>query len=240
MPSAPVTAFFAAVALAAVAGAAAVTLRPPLLYGPPPAPPAPRPAPPRDPLRSLPPELTEMLVHPGFDAPSPFLRVTRIKPEPFCKGLTATGLRGAAFTASPPPMVGWTCVTDLVKPMDGPEDKVSSLFVAVRGIEADRIDNIRVKLNLIDEATVPLVKIVAKDLVSQICRDLGWEPPAAVMAALETMKEGRIIDNGVSFDLRREFGPAERYNLIVIFPRTLGSGGENRFVTDIRRTPVAR
>lgn len=240
MPSAPVTAFFAAVALAAVAGAAAVVLRPAPARPPATTAPAPRPAPPRDPLKALPPTLVDMLVHPGFDAPSPFLRLTLIKPEPFCKGLEAAGLKGATFTASPPPMLGWTCVTDLVKPMDGPEDRVSSLFVAARGLEADRIDNIRVKLNLIDPATESLVKIVARDLVSQICRDLGWEPPAAVMAALETMKEGRTVDNGVSFDLRREFGPAARYNLIMIFPRTLGSGGENRFVSDIRRAPVSR
>lgn len=243
------------VALAAallVAGVAAtVVARPPWLAGiedvlaklrgaglkPPPKPAAPRPP---DPLAHLPAGLAAWLSTPRADAPSPFIRLTRVDPERFCDALASAGLKNADFHKSEPPLRGWTCVTDLVKPIDGDESQVSSLFVAARGLESDRIDNIRMKLNLLDAATSPLAKLIARDTLFQICRSLGFDPPPDVLAQLDELKEGRIYDGGVSWDLRREFGPQARYNLIVIFPRTLGPGGEDRFVTDARRQPVAR
>lgn len=203
-------------------------------------PPPPPPPPPVDPLAKLPFEMTELLTHPGPDAPSGFVRLTRVKPEDFCKSLEKWGLKRAAYFAGAPPMRGWTCVTDLLKPVDGDDAKVSSLFVAVRGLESDRIDNIRMKLNLIDPATAPLVKLVARDLLTQISRGLGWDPPFEVIDALDRLREGRIYDRGITYDLRKEFGEGLRLNLIVIFPRLLGAGGEGRFVTDIRRSPVAQ
>lgn len=204
------------------------------------APPAPPPRPPFDPLKALPRELTELLTHPGPDAPSGFVRLTRVRPEAFCKDLERWGLRRAAYQGGIAPFRGWTCITDLLKPVDGDEGKVSSLFVAVRGLEADRIDNIRMKLNLLDPVTTPLVKAIARDLLYQIWRSLGWEPPFEVIDALDRLKEGRIYDRGVTYDLRKEFGEGLRLNFIVIFPRLLGAGGEGRFITDSRRSPVAQ
>ncbi|MFC3695226.1 DUF6030 family protein [Chenggangzhangella methanolivorans] len=199
--------------------------------GPPPAP---------DPLHFLSDNLVAWLVAPRPDAPSPFVRLTHVEPERFCTALAKSGLRNAEFRMSEPPLRGWTCVTDLVKPIEGDEYVVSSLFVAARGLESDRIDNIRMKLNLLDEATSPVARAIARDTLFQICRSLGFEPPREVVAQLDELKEGRIFEGGVSWDLRREFGPQARYNLIAIFPRTLTAGGEDRFVTDIRRKPVAR
>lgn len=193
-----------------------------------------------DPLGRLQPAMRDMLADPAPDAPSPFIRLTRVRPEEFCKSLATSGLKNATFQKGEPPMRGWTCVTDLVKPIDGDDAKVSSLFVVARGIESDRIDNLRMKLNLLDEATSPAVRAIARDTLWQICRSLGFEPPGQVVDALDDLREGRIFDGGVSYDLRREFGPASRLNLIIIFPRTLGAGGEDRFVTDPRRQPVSR
>lgn len=207
-----------------------------LFAGPPP--PA-KPAAP-DPLGRLPTNLRSLLTHAGLDAPSPFIRLARVDPERFCKALAGTGLKNATFQKAEPPLRGWTCVTDLVKPIDGDEARVSSLFVAARGLESDRIDNIRMKLNLLDQATSPIARVVARDVLFQLCRSLGFDPPSEVLEQLETLKEGRVYEGGVSWDLRREFGPADRYNLIAIFPRTLGPGGEDRFVADPRRQPVTR
>ncbi len=241
MPSARLISAILAAALLASGVAAVVVLRPPWAFGPALAPnPVAAPKPPVDPLARLPRDLVALLVHDAPDAPVPFIRFTQMQPESFCKDLTATGLKSPQFQRHQPPMRGWNCVTDLIKPIDGDDAKVSSLFVSMRGLESDRLDNIRVKLNLIDPPTVEPAKTVARDLLFQICRSLGWEPPAAMLDALETLKEGRIYERGVSFDLRKEFGDVPRYNLIIIFPRTLGTGGEDRFVTDIRRQPVSR
>lgn len=204
-----------------------------------PPPPAP-PAPPADPLAKLPPAIVELLVHDGPDAPTSFVRLTRVKPEEFCRSLEKWGLKRATFQSGVAPMRGWTCITDLLKPIDGEDGKISSLFVAVRGLESDRIDNIRMKLNLLDPATAPLVKAIARDLMTQISRSLGWDPPFEVIDALERLKEGRIYDRGVTYDLRKEFGEGLRLNFIVIFPRLLGAGGEGRFITDARRSAVAQ
>lgn len=239
----------AAVALLVAGVAATAVTRPNWLFGPhgllgargvfAEPPPAAKPAAP-DPLGVLSPDLRAFLTHPGLDAPSPFIRLARVDPERFCKALAATGLKNATFQKAEPPLRGWTCVTDLVKPIDGDEARVSSLFVAARGLESDRLDNIRMKLNLLDAATSPIARVVARDVLFQICRSLGFDPPPEVLAQLETLKEGRVYEGGVSWDLKREFGPADRYNLIAIFPRTLFPGGEDRFVSDPRREPVAR
>jgi hypothetical protein len=228
-------ALIAAAALAA--GAAVYVARPDLFFAAPPPPMAQKPA---DPLGGLPPGLAALLARAAPDAPSPFVRLTRVKPEAFCTSLASAGLRNAAFRIGEAPLTGWTCVTDLVKPVEGDEQSVSSLFVAARGLESDRVDNVRMKLNLIDAATAPVVKAIARDTLRQICRSLGWEPPAAVLEAIDGPKEGRVVDRGVSYDMKREFGPAERFNLIIVFPRSLGSGGEDRFVADPRRSAVAR
>jgi len=243
MPSARLISAALAVALLVSGVVAVVILRPPWAF-----PPSPglapqetaKPAPPSDPLGRLPASLVALLTHIEPDAPTPFIRFTPMKPEPFCKDLETVGLKRPQFQKHEPPMRGWNCVTDLVKPVAGDDQTVSSLFVSMRGLESDRLDNIRIKLNLIDPQSVAPTKTIARDLLFQICRTLGWEPPPAVLDALDTLKEGRIVDRGVSFELRKEFGPAARYNLIIIFPRTLGSGGEGRFVTDIRRQPVAQ
>lgn len=197
-------------------------------------------APSNDPLGRLPQTLVELLVHPGPDAPTTFVRLTRVRPEAFCKHLEKWGLRDAQFQGGVEPFRGWTCVTALLKPIGGDDAMMSSLFVSVRGIEADRIDNIRMKLNLLEPAGAPLVKTVARDLLIQISRSLGWDPPEEVMDALEKLKEGRIWDRGVTYDLRKEFGDGPtRLNLIIIFPRLIGAGGEGRFITDPRRSAVA-
>ncbi|WP_020181291.1 DUF6030 family protein [Methylopila sp. M107] len=250
MPSARLISAALAAALLIAGVASVVILRPPWARldwasldwaFPAPTPPAPaKPKAPSDPLARLPASLVALLTHLEPDAPGPFIRFTWMKPESFCKGLTATGLKRPQFQKHQPPMRGWNCITDLVKPIDGDDQKVSSLFISMRGLESDRLDNIRVKLNLIDPATVPATKTVARDLLYQFCRTLGWEPPPAVLDQLDGLKEGRVFEHGVSFELRKEFGEAPRYNLIIIFPRTLGSGGEDRFVTDVRRQPVAR
>lgn len=200
----------------------------------------PAPIGPGDPLARLPPNLVELLVHPGPDAPTTFVRLTRVRPEDFCKHLEKWGLRDAQFQGGVAPFRGWTCVTDLLKPIGGDDATMSSLFVSVRGIESDRIDNIRMKLNLLEPAGAPLVKTVARDLLIQISRSLGWDPPEEVLDALEKLKEGRIWNRGVTYDLRKEFGDGPvRMNLIIIFPRLIGAGGEGRFITDPRRSAVA-
>jgi hypothetical protein len=225
----------AAASLAAAGVAAAYLARPDWFVPPPPAVRAPP-----DPLGRLPPQLVAFLAWPAPDAPQRFIRLNRVKPEAFCRILASVGLKNAAFRTAEPPLRGWTCVTDLIKPVEGDDAAVSSLFVAARGLESDRVDNVRMKLNLIDEATAPVVNAIARDTLFQICRSLGWEPPPAVVEAVETLKEGRILDRGVSYDLRKEFGPALRLNLIVVFPRSLGGGGEDRFVADPQRSPLAR
>lgn len=197
-------------------------------------------APRADPLARLPKDLAAMLVRPAFDAPSPFIRLTRVRPEPFCESLRGFGLGEPAFRRPEPPQRGWTCTSDLIKPIPGDDAAVSSLFVAVRGFDDDRIENIRMKLNLIDPASAPAVRLLARDMLAGVSRGLGWEPPARALAALDRLETARFVERGVSYDLRREFGDALRLNLIVIFPRLIGAGGEGRFVTDPRRGPVTR
>jgi hypothetical protein len=188
-----------------------------------------------DPLGGLDPDARALLTAPAPVAPSPFLRRPWISPDAFCKALEAVGFKGVTFQQGEPPQRSWTCLTDVLKPVDGDEAAVSSLFFTARGAEGDRIDGMRLKLNLLDPATTPAVKAVAKDLLRLVFRALGWEPPQALLDAIDASRDEKIEDHGVAYDLRREFGEPPRHNLIVTFPRGLGPGGVDRFLPLPRR-----
>lgn len=191
--------------------------------------PAPAPQPPAKEVAELQPIAEANLTDPEPDAPSRFVWLPSATPEQFCRALGGLGLGNPDFQTAQWPAKGWTCVADLLKPVSGEDAAVSSLFVSARGLDSRRLENFRVKLNLLDPATAPVVTQLAQDVLDRIFAALGFEAPAAAVEALRGPKEGVIESHGVTFDLKREFsGP--RYNLIVSFPQRLGTGGGDRFL----------
>jgi hypothetical protein len=152
-----------------------------------------------------------------------------VRPETFCERLRTSGLTGVTFQKDEPPGRGWSCVADLVKPKPGDDAAVSSLFVSARGFAPERLDVLRLKLNLIDPSTSRAVLKAAGEMLRQIFAAQSWRPPDSVMAAIPALREGRIVDRGVSYELRKEFGTPPRANLVVTFPRALGLGGSDSF-----------
>ncbi len=221
----------ASAALLAVAAIAAVVVLE-LTPAPPPsgaaAPPSAPPPAPEEPER-LRPLVSVDPLQPAPDAPSAFVTLPLAKPTAFCKALEGMGLRNPVFQPNEPPDRGWTCVADILKPVDGDEAAVSSLFVTARGDDDDRVSLLRIKLNLLDASTAPVTREIAKDLLRRMLWALGGQPPDAVLEAIDQMRDGRFTDRGVVYDLRKEFGPSLRANLIVTFPARLGAGGEARF-----------
>ncbi|MET0312981.1 MAG: DUF6030 family protein [Hansschlegelia sp.] len=210
------------------------------LFAPPqqlasPATPAPAPEPKaQDPLGDIEPEAAARLTAPVPDMPASFLWVPNVKADKFCAALKAIGLPNPVFQAPVYPAKNWSCVPDLVKPVGGDETEVSSLFLSARGASPDRLSGLRLKLNLLDRSTAPVVKSIAKDLMRRIFVALGWRAPEEVLALIEAERDGKVTVRGAVFDMRKEFGPEPRFNLIVTFPEALAPGGEDRFIA-VRR-----
>ncbi len=183
----------------------------------------------RDPFAALEPIAAAELLAPEPDFPSAFVLLPTVKPSLFCEALGPMGLANPTFQGGAPPLRSWTCVTDLLKPVDGDEAAVSSLFVSARGDDPERIETLRIKLNLLDESTAPVAKAIAKDLLRKIFWGFGFPTPDAALNALDELRDGSFRESGVRYDLRREFG-APRFNLVIAFPQRLGAGGEGRFL----------
>ncbi|MFJ5489010.1 DUF6030 family protein, partial [Hansschlegelia beijingensis] len=183
----------------------------------------------RDPFAALQPIAAAELLAPEPGFASAFVLLPTVKPSLFCKALGPMGLANPTFQGGTPPLSSWTCVTDLLKPVDGDEAAVSSLFVSARGDDPERIDTLRIKLNLLDESTAPVAKAIAKDLLRKIFWGFGFPTPDAALSALDELRDSSFRESGVRYDLRREFG-APRFNLVIAFPQRLGAGGEGRFL----------
>jgi len=171
---------------------------------------------------------SELLAHEP-DVPSSFVLLPTVKPAVFCKALGPMGLSNPTFQGAVWPVRSWTCVADLLKPVDGDEAAVSSLFVSARGDDPDRLETLRIKLNLLDPSTAPVAKAIARDLLRKMFWGLGFPAPDAALEAVDQLREGSFEERGVRYDLQREYG-APRFNLIITFPQRLGAGGEDRFL----------
>lgn len=199
------------------------------------APSAPAASPPApDPLADLLPEMVDVLTSAYEDAPARFILTPWITPRLFCDSLNRMGLTGAMLHQDIEPGRGWTCVTDLVKPVPGPDETASSLFVSARGLEPGRLDVLRLKLNLLDPRGERRVRRVALDVARALFAQFRWRQSEAALRALHELRDVRFRERGVTFELKREFGDAPRYNMIVTFERFLPPGPTDRFAQNRR------
>jgi hypothetical protein len=199
-----------------------------------PAPREPDPAPETEaddaPAADLPPLVSRDPYAPEPDQPTEFITLALADGETFCRSLENASLSQPAFQRLTDPSQGWTCVPEMLKPVEGEESSVSSLFVTVRGEVADRLLSLRVKLNLIDPATAPRAREKAKQVLTQMLAAFGGTAPERVLQAIDFDVNVALVDRGVTYELKKEFGDPRRANLLVVFPQQLGEGGEDRFI----------
>jgi hypothetical protein len=167
---------------------------------------------------------------PELDAPTEFVTLALADGAAFCRSLQNVGLSQPAFQRLTDLSHGWTCVPEMLKPVEGDESAVSSLFVTVRGEVPDRLLSLRVKLNLIDPGTAPRAREKAKAVLTQMLGAFGGKAPDSVLEAIDLGINVATIERGVTYELKKEFGDPRRANLLVAFPQQLGEGGEGRFI----------
>ncbi|MFD1333181.1 DUF6030 family protein [Methylopila musalis] len=196
--------------------------------------PAPHVPPAPDPLADLLPETVDLLTSAYVDAPARFILTPWVTPKLFCDSLKGLGLTGATLHESPKSGGGWTCVTDLVKPVPGPDETMSSLFVSARGLEGRRLDVVRLKLNLLEPKGERRVRRAALDVARALFDQFRWRRSEAALTAIHELRDVRFRERGVTFELKREFGAVPRYNMIVTFERWLPPGPTDRFAPNRR------
>lgn len=195
-------------------------------------------SPPPDLLAGQPNATVAWLTAAAPDAPQPIMLFPYVTPATFCGALEKAGLPGAVFRMDDPPQTGWTCVTDLIKPIPGDEAEASSLFVSARGLTANSLSIVRFKLNLLDAQSARLVKRLARQALRQVYDLLGFKAEERPLQAIETLADQTFVIKGVTYELRREYGMPLRVNMIVTFPRTLGAPAPGAF-RPIRRSLLA-
>ncbi|WP_182421991.1 DUF6030 family protein [Aureimonas sp. ME7] len=212
---------------AADAGASAPVRAPIIL------PVAPLPADIASPAQAPPPERMEA---PGLlrDLRAPgvsdaFIRSVREAPDAICRDLTAKGWDATPWAPSPMGQ-GSECTAGRSY---GPKGGTRS-FAILRGGET--LSEIRIKLNLLDAGTRLQAARDAADLVAHLFERWQWmgaESLSTRIAALEPFEETLL---GTRIRFSREYGTAERFNLLLDVPASPTSEASRSF----RPSPESR
>ncbi|WP_237151893.1 DUF6030 family protein [Oryzibacter oryziterrae] len=173
----------------------------------------------RDPLRNLPHDTLADLVSPEPVSPVPFTRVIRPQPQALCTALADMGVTGAKWRDNPVTPGEWTCDSELVN--FGPEatgegqPKPSSIFVSLRGAAPDRVDVIRLKLNLPDPKSAPQARQAFDRVLEAIHARFHWDVPPAILDAVDRVRTTEVENHGVVYDARRSWGDVPRLDLVI-------------------------
>ncbi len=170
----------------------------------------------RDPLFYVPRELVTELTAPEPVANETFRRVFLASPATLCAALGRYGISGAKMRHNPVLSDQWNCDSDLVA-FGAPADGMlpSSLFVSLRGHRPDKVDYIRLKLNLNQPATAEDVKLAATNALKGLHGMLGWNLPDEVVNAIEQTKDAKASVFGADYNVFREWSETPRLNVII-------------------------
>lgn len=174
----------------------------------------------RDDLAGLPSELIAELTDPETHATVDFARTFRIGGKSLCALLPKAGLTGAHMMANPFDSGSWTCDSDVVAFGKAADDgEASSLFASLRGVTGDKIDFIRLKLNLVDPATAVAARQGFVKALATIGDRLGWPTPPPVLDAIDAMANLRLQSFGTDYEVHREWGDPPRINVVIRLAR---------------------
>lgn len=143
-----------------------------------------------------------------------------VGPEKLCAALTPAAAIPPAWQRSALPDESWECFAERAfEPADGG----GSLFAILRGRSQTRVDGFRLKLNLPEEGGGQKAQAAATAQLKSVFAALGRIFPLPLRTALADRVPLRRTIGGMAIDLRQEFGPVARYNVIIDFAQPPGN-----------------
>ncbi|GGD31942.1 DUF6030 family protein [Aureimonas glaciei] len=136
------------------------------------------------------------------------------EPEKLCAALTSGTATAPAWQRSALPDESWECFAERVF---AAEEGGGSVFAILRGRAESGVDGLRLKLNLPDDAAGAKAQQAAEEILQAVFAALDRDLPQALRAALAEHVPLRQETGGMVMELRREFGPVPRYNVMVDF-----------------------
>lgn len=136
------------------------------------------------------------------------------KPKNLCAALTSGAAAAPAWQRSALPDESWECFAERVF---AAEEGGGSVFVILRGRAETGVDGLRLKLNLPDDGAGAGAQQAAEEILEAVFAALDRNLPQALRAALAEHVPLRQEIGGMVMELRREFGPVPRYNVMVDF-----------------------
>jgi hypothetical protein len=136
------------------------------------------------------------------------------EPEKLCAALASGTATAPAWQRSALPDESWECFAERVF---AAEEGGGSVFAILRGRAESGVDGLRLKLNLPDDAAGAKAQQAAEEILQAVFAALDRDLPQALRAALAEHVALRQEIGGMVLELRREFGPVPRYNVMVDF-----------------------
>lgn len=192
-----------------------------------------------DPLRDHPPIARELLTAPFPEWPTRFSKDGTLDPKALCRWLRSQDVGRTTFSEEGTESGAWICNSDLRTFGDLGPLEASSLFASLRGSEQNRIEYLRVKLNLIDEQTAEEVRARGADLFREIHAELRWPLPKTVDLAIREGQEVKLEYKQMIYEVLRELTDPRRINVVVTARPDTGILEAGRFTRDLSILPIA-
>ncbi|ASY70687.1 membrane protein [Sinorhizobium fredii USDA 205] len=140
-----------------------------------------------------------------------FIREIRSDPRALCEGLRGAGFRELEWKSAESGR--WECSSLVPFARPGVE-KGSSIFILVKGSDADEITSFRVKLNIEHAEDTQAVTSAAATAASVFLNEVHWADSESVTLKIQALGEFDLKRFGSRIQFKRESGDTPRYNFL--------------------------
>ncbi|MBD8874959.1 DUF6030 family protein [Roseibium polysiphoniae] len=182
-------------------------------------------APPPDPLAGFSADAQDSLTAPDIQVPARLKLTFLGKPEELCAELTEIGLPNGGWTKAPFRRGRWQCASDVV-PLTTPSVDFGSatLFFLLRGGSEDRVDYLRLKLNVEDPRQMEYGEATVRSVIGALSDRYSWAVPDRFLQAISDFEALEMTDRGVRLSVAPEDpnltgdpAASQRLNIILNF-----------------------
>ncbi len=181
--------------------------------------------PPPDPLQTYSADMTHQLVAPTLTVPARLKLIFAGHPDDLCRELAGLGLPNSGWRRAPFVKGRWQCASDVV-PLSTPsvDYGAATLFFLLRGPSDDRVDYLRIKLNVEDPRQMEHGRDMARSVIKALSERYSWAVPDRFFEAVRAFEPLEMTDRGIRLSVAPE-DPAltgdpaasQRLNIILDF-----------------------
>jgi len=164
----------------------------------------------------LPPARMVLPVYAFNDLKTPeqhFIRLIQSDPRSLCEQLRDGGFGELDWTISRANKDNWECSSSVELPASSAPEQ-SSLFIAIKGDEENRVTSFRVKLNIETAADTANVTELAGQAANIFLRQVRWGNPEEIIGKIHALEPFDIRNFGSRIQFKKEFGETPRYNFL--------------------------